>query len=328
MSTIRWGILGLGNIARGFAEGIRETEGSVLQAVASRDYVKALAFKDEFDSAIAYGSYEELLRDESVDICYVSVIHPFHYQLAKLCLEHGKPVLLEKPFAMNGHQTRELISMASARNLLLMEAMWTRYNPLIHQLKRWIDEGKIGDVHLLQAQFGYNGGEDHEQRHLNRELGGGALLDIGIYTLSITGLVFGYTPDHITHSVVLDESTSVDRSFTAILKFGQAHAQLAADVVCEYENNARIFGTRGRIEISDPFYNPEEVRFIGIDGSREVLQRNPDVNGFNYEVEEAARCLREGKLESPWQTWAETQQWMDIMDQMRKEWGVQYPGLE
>lgn len=326
MQTVRWGILGPGNIAHGFAKGIMQTEGSVLRAVASRDYGKALRFAEQFHAEIAYGTYEEILNDPEVDICYISVVHPYHADLAKLCLEHNKPILVEKPFAINGKQTGEIIEMARERGLLLMEAMWTRYSPAIQQVRHWIDEGRIGEPRLLQAQFGYDGGEDRSIRHLNRDLGGGALLDIGIYTLSMAGLVFGYEPDSIQHVVELDEITAVDRSFSALLRYGAGTAMLNASVVCEYKDEARVLGTEGQIDIPDPFYNPQEVILTRLDGTREVFGRDPMANGFNFEVAEAARCFREGLLESPWQTWAETQAWMDTMDQLRSAWGVTYPG--
>ncbi len=326
MQIIRWGILGPGNIARGFAEGIRQTDRSVLRAVASRDYGKAMAFKDEFDGEIAYGSYEELLNDPAVDICYVSVIHPYHMEVAELCLKHNKPVVLEKPFTINAKQAQHLIDLARERHLFLVEAMWTRFNPMIHQVKDWIDEGRIGKPRLLQAQFGYDGGEDKSVRHLNRDLGGGALLDIGIYTLSMAGLIFGYEPDSVQHSASVDEDTKVDRSFAAILRYGESYAQLAASVVTEFNDEARIIGTEGTIEIPDPFYNPNRIILDRLDGHHEVYTRDPSVNGFNFEVAEAARCLREGLLESPWQTWDETLAWMRMMDEFRAAWGVSYPG--
>lgn len=326
MRTVRWGILGPGTIARGFAEGIRQADGSVLRAVASRDYGKAIAFRDEFDAEIAYGSYEELVSDLSVDICYVSVINPYHYELAKLCLEHNKPVVLEKPFAINSQQAEALIELARSKQLFIMEAMWTRFNPAIHQVRQWIDEGRIGEPRLLQAQFGYDGGEDKGFRHLNRELGGGALLDVGIYTLALTGMVFGQHFRDIKSSVELDEETGVDRSFAAIVNYGHQMALLTASVVTSFKDEARILGTEGMIEIPEPFYNPDRVILTPHEGNEETYTRDPSVNGFNYEVTEAARCLREGLLESPWQTHEETLTWMRVMDQLRADWGLRYPG--
>ncbi len=328
MQTVRWGILGPGGIARGFAEGIRQTEGSELRAVASRDYNKAIRFAEEFGGQIAYGTYEELVSDPAVDICYISVINPYHASLAKLCLEHNKPVLVEKPFAMNGKESREVMELARSRGLLLMEGLWTRYNPAIQQVKHWIDEGRIGEPRLVQTRFGFNGGEDRSIRHLNRDLGGGALLDLGVYTLTIPALVFGYEPDEILHFAEIDEITGVDRSYSALLRYGTRTATMSASVVCDFRNEASIFGTEGQIDIPVPFFNPKEVILTRPDGTREVYHRDPNVNGFNFEVAEAARCLREGLLESPWQTQAETLAWMDTMDKMRAEWGVTYPGEE
>lgn len=326
MNTVRFGILGPGTIARGFAEGIRQTEGAVLRAVASRDYGKAIGFANEFDAEIAYGSYEELVLDPAVDICYVSVVHPYHAALAKLCLEHDKPVIVEKPFTINGKQSAELISLAKERGLLLMEAMWFRYNPVSQQVKRWIEAGEIGEVRMVQAQFGYDGGEDRNRRHLNRELAGGALLDVGIYTLSLAGLVLGYRPEQVLSTVVLDPVTGVDRSFAALLQYGEAVAMLNASVVCSYENEARIYGTEGEILLREPFYDSPEAVLVRQDGTKGVYTRDMSIGGFHYEVAEAARCYREGLLCSPWQTWDETQAWMDMMDHMRSTWGMTYPG--
>ena len=325
MQTIRWGILGPGTIARGFAEGIREAEGSVLRAVASRNYGKAIAFRDEFNAEIAYGTYEELVSDPAVDICYVSVINPFHYELAKLCLEHNKPVVVEKPFTINAKQAEELVELARSKQLFLMEAMWTRFNPAILQVRKWMDEGRIGDARLLQAQFGYDGGEDKSFRHLNRDLGGGALLDIGIYTLALSGMVFGHAFDEIKSTVELDEDTGVDRSFAVILRYGHRTAMLTSSVVCSFKDEARILGTEGMIEIPEPFYNPDRVILRLHDGCEEIYTRDPSVNGFNYEVSEAARCLREGLTETPLQTLEETLTWMRVMDGLRQDWGLRYP---
>lgn len=325
MQTIRWGILSPGTIARGFAQGIRQTDGSVLRAVASRDYGKSLAFKDEFDAEIAYGSYEELVNDPAVDICYISTINPFHYELAKLCLEHNKPVVVEKPFTINAKQAEALIKLAHEKNLFLMEAMWMRFNPAIHQVKQWIEEGRIGEARLLQANFGYDGGPDKTARHLNRELGGGALLDIGIYNLSLCGMIFGHAFKDIKSTVELDEEMGVDRSFATLINYGHQTAMLTASVVCSYKDEARVLGTTGVIEIPEPFYNPSRVVLRSHDGAEEVFTRDPSVNGFNYEVAEAASCLREGLKESPWQTHEETLVWMRVMDELRRDWGVRYP---
>lgn len=321
---IRWGILSTGNISKQFARGLRAVADAELLAVGSRTKASADAFGREFGAARCYGSYAELAADPDVDAIYVSTPHPFHKENTILCLEAGKAVLCEKPFAMNAKEAEEMIAIARRNKVFLMEAMWTRYLPAICEVRRLLRANAIGNVRLLQADFGFRAPFNPQSRLFAPELGGGALLDVGVYVVSFASMIFG-KPQNITGLAHLGD-TGVDELCTLVLKHdGGAMASLSAAISTTTPHEANLLGTEGRLRIHAPFFKAEKISIIRPGKSDEILNFPIAGNGYNYEAAEVGRCLREGHLESETLPLAETLEIMRSMDEARHQWGLKYP---
>ncbi len=323
----RWGILGPGGIARRFATGIQSAEGARIVAVGSRTAEGAETFAGEFDVPNRHASYEALVADPDVDVVYVAVPHPFHREAVMLALSAGKPVLCEKPFTVNAAEADELIREARARNLFLMEAMWSRFFPAMVRFRELIAEGAIGEPRQLQADFGFRAPINPEGRLFKRELGGGALLDVGVYVVSLASMIFG-EPDDITGTAHIGE-TGVDEQTVIGLRYpGGQLAQLSGAVRTATPVEATLFGTEGSLSIESPWYSPAALtlRQNGKDAQRIDL---PFVgSGFNYEAEHVGQCLRDGLTESPIMPLDETRSIIRTLDRVREPWGLRYPSDE
>ncbi len=323
--NIRWGILGTGAIAHKFADGLAVVPDAELAAVGSRAQRTADAFGDEFDVPGRHGSYESLAEDPEIDAIYVSSPHPMHHDNTLLCLKADKAVLCEKPFALNAREAESMVQCARMRNLFLMEAMWTRFLPAIAQVRQWLAEEAIGDVRLMMADFGFRAGFNPAGRLFNAELGGGALLDIGVYIVSLTSMVYGKEPSEITALADIG-STGVDEQTTMAFRYDTgAMAALSCAVRTDTPRKASILGTEGSIHIPTPFYDAETV-VLNVSGEEPVVVAPDRVeNGFKYEIEEVGRCLREGLKESPTLPLDETLAIMRTLDAVRAGIGLKYP---
>jgi predicted dehydrogenase len=258
LSPIRWGILGTGTIAQAFAQDLQRLPDAELRAIASRNLATAQVFATQFDAGKAYGSYEELVRDPDIDVVYIATPHVRHKQDALLCLAAGKAILCEKPMALNAREASEIIDLARQQQLFCMEAMWMRFMPLIQQVRQWIEAGKIGEVRSLQANFGYPVAFDPQSRFFNPELGGGALLDRGIYPISLAFYLLG-APREIAAAATLaptgvDIYTAVQLDYTS-----GASALLYTSMRQMTSNEVSIGGTTGTIKIHAPFYQPDRI---------------------------------------------------------------------
>jgi len=322
--TIRWGILGTGAIAKKFASGLAAVDDATLVAVGSRTQERAEEFGDEFTVPRRHGSYAELGADPEVDVIYVATPHPFHKECTLLCLEGGKAVLCEKPFAINARQAQQMTDCARQKGLFLMEAMWTRFLPAICKVRAWLAEGAIGEPRMLRADFGFRSGWNPEGRLLNPALGGGALLDVGVYTVALAFMVMGEQPDRI-ESVAHIGETGVDEQSAMLLGFDEGRlAALTCAVRTATPHSARIDGTEGSILIPD-FWHATEATLKA--GDREEHFEHPhEGNGYNYEAAEVGRCLRAGKLEGEIMPLDETLAIMTTLDAIRAPWGLKYPG--
>ena len=323
--TIRWGILGTGAIAHKFADALAVVPDAGLAAVGSRARHTADAFGDEFAIPGRHDSYQALVADPEVDAIYVSSPHPMHHDHTLLCLNAGKPVLCEKPFALNAREAESMIRCARDGGLFLMEAMWTRYLPAIAQVRQWLADDAIGDVRMMMADFGFRANFNPEGRLFNPDLGGGALLDIGVYIVSLASMVYGEQPSRVAALADIG-ATGVDEQTTMAFRYGSgAMAALACAVRTDTPRDARIQGTRGNIHIPTPFYDTFTAT-LNVDGEEPVTARPDRVeNGFKYEIEEAGRCLREGLLESPALPLDETLAIIRTLDAVRAEIGLKYP---
>ena len=323
---IRWGILGTGRIAKTFAEALRGTDGCACYAVASRTKEKAESFAKENGFEKAYASYAELAADPNVDIVYIATPMSSHYKDSLLCLENGRNVLCEKSLALNTAQSMEMIEAAKKRNLFFMEAMWMKCRPSFLKIKEWIAQGKIGTPEYVRADFCNHTPYNSNDRLFRADCGGGALLDMSVYTLTFATAVLGTDPEKIESTARLGRE-GVDLSNAIILKYKNgASASLLSSFEIPSLNNAVIVGSKGSILTDKWFFCCNEATLYDADGievERSVLPVR--VNGYEYEIEEANRCLREGLKESPMIPHADTIAIMKIMDECRKQWGMKYP---
>jgi predicted dehydrogenase len=322
--AIQWGLLGAGHISRKFATGLRSLPEARVGAVGSRSIERAQAFAQELGIPQAYGSYQELVQDPQVDVVYVGTRNSDHHGHCLLALRAGKPVLCEKPFCINAAQLSEMISLAREQRLFLMEAMWTRFFPLVSRLRQMLADDVIGPVRRLAVDFGFCRSVDPEGRLFNPALGGGALLDVGVYAVSLASMVFG-TPTRIAGLAQIG-ATGVDEEVGAVLAFPQGQMTvLSASIRTETTQEAAFFGSRGSIIVRAPFWRPTRLT-VAINGSNpEEVEIPYDGNGMHYEASEVMLCLREGRLESPIMPLDESLHIMKTLDQLRAQWNLHYP---
>lgn len=321
----RWGICGTGNIARQFARGLRALPDAEIAAVGSRAHETAVQFADEFGVARRHATYEALAADPDVDAVYVSSPHPCHMENTLLFLRAGKAVLCEKPLAVNRAQGERMVATARAESRFLMEAMWTRFLPALVQTRRWIAEGRIGEVRMVQADFGFRTEWDPSSRLLDPAYAGGGLLDVGCYCVSLASLVFGRQPVRISGLAHLGE-TGVDEHSAVVLGYDQGElALLASGVRTNTPQDAVIMGTEGFIRIHPPFWLSSRVSLTL--GEQEPITVDCPYagNGYNCEAAEVARCVREGRIESETMSHAESLAILETMDAIRAKWGLRYP---
>lgn len=331
---IRWGILGTGNIARKFASGLPFAENGILVAVGSRSQGAADAFGDQFNVPRRHASYEALAADPDVDAIYISTPHPYHKPNTMMCLDGGKAVLCEKPFALNVHEAQEMVAAARAKNLFLMEAMWTRFLPIVVKVRELIAAGAIGEPRMIQADFSFRTDFNPKSRLFDPQLGGGGLLDVGIYPLALASMVFGL-PSSVQGAAHLGE-TGVDEQAAMVLGYptGQL-ALLACGTRTTTPHEALIAGTEGRIKIHSPWWCGTSITFTP-EGKRtsaspfateteQVVEAAYPGNGYQYEAIEVGNCLHAGLTESPTMPLDETLQLMRTMDTLRAQWGLKYP---
>jgi predicted dehydrogenase len=321
--SVRWGIIGTGGIASAFAGDLALLDDAELAAVGSRSQASADAFAERFGAPRAHPSYEALAEDPDVDAIYVSTPHPWHHANALLAIRAGKAVLVEKPFTINAFEARELIELAQSQGTFLMEAMWARFVPHMVRVREVIASGRLGEVRSLQADHGQWFEKDAHHRLFAPELGGGALLDLGIYPVSLASMVFG-SPARIT--AVSDRAfTGVDAQTSILLQYdGGQHAVLFTTLETRTNNGASINGTQARIEIEGSFYSPHPFRIIDRDGATELVDIPHIGHGLRHEAAEVGRCLRAGLTESPVLPLAETLSIMETMDAIREQIGLRY----
>jgi predicted dehydrogenase len=322
---LRWGIIGTGGIAKKFATGLQSAPDAELVAVGSRSQESADKFANEFNIPTRHASYEALATDSNVDAVYIGTPHPYHKGNTLLCLQNYKNVLVEKPFTVNAQEAQEVIKFAREQGVFLMEAMWTRFFPAMVKLRDLIAGGAIGEVMLVQADFGFRMGTVRpEHRLFSPDFAGGALLDVGIYPISLASMIFGKQPTRIASMTNLGE-TGVDELSAVI--FGYKHNRMAiasTAIQVNTPHEARISGTEGQIYMPD-FWHPSELTLYRNGQPPQTFDLPFVGNGYNYEANEVAKCLSEGKLESDIMPLDESLGLMQTLDKIRAEWGLKYP---
>lgn len=322
---IHWGILGTGKIARAFAADLALLPDAVLHAVGSRTDERAQAFGADFDVPHRHGSYGALADDGEVDVVYVATPHPSHAADVRLCLEGGRAVLCEKPFTLNASEARALVEEARARSLFLMEAMWTRFLPAVVELRRLLQEQATGRVHLVQADLSARRAFDPAHRIYDLALGGGALLDLGVYPVSLASLILG-PPDALASTATLG-TTGVDEQSAYVLRHaGGALAVLTASVRVDGPNEAVVSGENGRLRVHAPWWHPTRLGLERADGTAETWSFPFEGSGYQFEAAHVGDCLRAGATESTVMPLDETVAIMETLDALRAPWGLTYPG--
>jgi predicted dehydrogenase len=326
--TFRWGVAGPGGIATRFAEAMRFVGDGEIAAVASRSIERADAFADRFAVPTRYGDYESLAGDPDVDVVYVATPHSRHEADTISFVEAGKHVLCEKPFALNARQARRMVDAARARGVFLMEAMWSRFLPAYRALAEVLEEGRIGEPLLVEADFGFRMPVMPEHRLFDRQLGGGALLDLGIYPVQLCSLVLG-PPDRVAADGVVGE-TGVDEQVAAVLHHaGGALGVVKAAVRVSMACAARISGSDGWIDLPPFMHCPDSITVtggLGGPGGADRIDGAYEGDGLRFQIAEVHRCLAEGLTESEVMPLDETVTIARTLDAVRARLGITYPG--
>ena len=324
MSTFKWGIIGTGGIAHAFAKDIAYLSDQVIAAVGSRNLETAESFVKTIPGARAYGSYDELINDSDIDAIYVAVPHPSHKENVIAALNAKKPVLCEKPFAVNAREAKEMVAAAKANDVALMEAMWARFLPHYAKIREIVASGVLGQITTIHADHGQRLADQNIPRLIEPSLAGGALLDLGIYPVSFAHMVLGI-PQSITASAIFTDK-GVDAQSSMILNYANgAQAVLNTNMVVQTPCTAVIAGLHGYLEVNRTFYNPTSMRLTLFDGTVTEYSSDYQGHGLREQAIEFARVVKSGAKESPILRWEDTIAIMKIMDTVRSQIGLKYP---
>lgn len=323
--AVRWGILGCGRIARKLVNSMNAVEGAEVVAAASNTPGKADAFCQEHGIGKAYKSYKKLLSDRKVDVVYIANTHNLHCVTTIAALKAGKHVLCEKPLAVNAEEARQMVEAARKNKVFLMEAMWTRFLPAIVQVRKWLEEGRIGDIKQVHASFGVPISENPRIRE--PELAGGALLDLGIYPLSFVSMVMQAKRPVAMQAFCELLETGVDASSIIHMKYpGRVMADVKCSCIHGLPNDAWIIGSTGSIHVpADMFRAEAAILKVGDEEEQKKFPLNRE-ESFSFQIEEVNQCIRDGLSESSTMPLNETILLAELMDALRAQWGVRYPG--
>jgi predicted dehydrogenase len=328
-STLRWGLIGPGNIAEQFAEALTVIPGSRLHAVAGRSKHKAEQFAQDHGVEFYYDSHLALLDDSSVDAVYIATPHRYHFEQARDCLLAGKSVLCEKPMCVNAREAHELIELSRTNGVFLMEALWTRFLPIYEVVNQWLASGKIGTVTSVNSSFGFAIGGNRSGRLFDPALAGGALLDMGVYNISMSQWVFGSNP--VGHSIEgVIGGTGVDEHSKTRLKYsGDRWSIFENSLTHKLDNALTIYGTQGRIRLDTMFWSATRATLTpfksdSVSSPPVSAVRNFRATGLEYQIESAQRCIQSGLIECPEISHANTLDTMKVMDALRNDLGLIY----
>ena len=322
---MKLGILGAGGIASTMAKTVAGMEDVEAYAVAARDLERARVFAQKYEVKKAYGSYEEMLADDEVELVYIATPHSHHYLHAKMCLEAGKNVLCEKAFTVNAEQAQKLFDLAKEKKLLITEAIWTRYMPSRKMINHIIESGVIGEVTAVTANLSYT--ISHVERIRKPELAGGALLDVGVYPINFASMVLGDKVKDVKATAIFQNGVDILDSIAMVFE-GDRMATLQCGAREISDRMGSIFGTRGYMQVQN-INNPEKITVFDTDHKEVASYVVPEqISGYEYEVESCMKAIQEGKLECPEMPHAETIRIMKILDDIRKSWNYEIPWIE
>ena len=320
---IKWGIIGLGNIANKFAHDINLHSDSILYGVASRNIEKAENFKEKHNAVRAFGSYEELAKCADIDVIYIATPHVFHYENTMMCLREGKSVICEKPMSMNSRQSKEMIDLAKSKNLFLMEALWTRFIPATIKVLELIKNNEIGEIITIKSDFGFNAKSRTKNRLFENKLGGGSLLDIGIYPIFMSLILLGIPENFVASAIINDDN--IDTNFNATFNYGNnVEAFLESTFEEQTPIETLIIGEKGIIKLHNPFHFSEKITLSRIGSPDEVFDLSYVGNGYYHEIEEVVNCLKSGKTESEKLPLSFSLSLISLLDEIRKDIGLKY----
>ena len=319
---INWGIIGAGNIAAKFASDLQMISGAKLYGIASRNLEKAKTFGLEFKSDVAYGSYDQLAADPNIDAIYIATPHTFHKAHTLLCLNHNKPVLCEKPFAMDLEDVKEMISLSKRNNTLLMEALWTAFLPHFQYVQDVLNKEHFGKLIQVEADFGFHPDYDENSRLVDKALGGGSLLDIGIYPIFVALSTLG-EPDTIEAKAKFYH-TGADSECRVTFQYNSAKALLKSTLLEETKTEAIFKCEHGKIKINGRFHEPSTVTLIDQNGNSELKKFDCNTIGYSYEIEHFNQLIRDGKTESDIMTFDRSIQLIKTLDRVRRSIGLEY----
>ena len=323
INRIKWGIVGLGKMARTFAQDLQRVEEAEIYGVASRSEDKAKAFAADFNATKHFGSYEDLAADPDIHIVYVATPHVFHFNITMMCLKQGKHVLCEKPMGMHAGQVQTLIAEARKRNLFLMEGIWTRFMPATVLMLDLIGKGTIGDIISVRADFGFKGNPDPKARLYNKGLGGGSLLDIGIYPVYLSMLLLG-APNAIK-AMARMSSTGVDIFCGMLMDFqGGGKAILDSTFETQTPTEALIYGNKGMLKMHADFHHSRRISTYNDGRLLETYEVDYPGNGYMHEIEEVHTCLSLNLQESPKLPLKTSLQLITTLDRVREQIGLEY----
>lgn len=320
--TINWGIVGLGNIAHKFAEDLSLISEANLLAVASRTEEKAKAFASLFSAEKYYASYMDLFEDPEIDIVYIATPHHLHTELSIKAMQAGKHVLCEKPLAMRRDDALSMIDASKENNKFFMEAFWTRFNPSLKEVLQKVKEGEIGEVTYINADFAFFVDTPKSERLVDLKLGGGTLLDIGVYPLFLSYVILGMPESILAKSKFYD--SGADKQTSMILDYPRAHAVLHSSFMSSSKMTATISGTKGRIHLHPTWHETHSYSIVK-DGQEEEFSLPLNGRGYTYEIEECHKCLNLDVIESDLWSHNDSLNLITIVDTIKKQIGLEFP---
>lgn len=298
MMNVRFGIIGLGNISRRFATVLNTVENVELMAVASSSRKRSKTFAEEFKATKSYEGYQSLAEDDEVDVVYIGLIHNLHYEVAKMCMENGKGVICEKPLVLTRKEAESLAKLSKDKNVLLMEAMWSRFIPTFQKAKEWVASGKIGTVKLVDVSFCFNFPYDPKHRLYNPDMAGGSLYDGGVYPIEFATGILGDYPIEVKGVATMSPSGVDDFVAMSLLFKNGILANLSCGLTAETNRDGKIYGSEGYIIVYDFLGAKKCERYNKAHELEEVFEMEFE-DGFSYQIEHFAQLFRDGKIESP-----------------------------
>lgn len=322
MKDIKWGIVGPGKIAAKFANDLNLVDGARIEAVASRNQERAQSFANTFIANQVFDSYEKLFQSE-VDVIYIATPHVFHKDLTIRAMKNGKHVLCEKPLGVNRAEVEEMLQVSRENNVFLMEALWSRFNPTIVDIKTKIQKGLIGNIGYINADFAFYAMDwDADSRLLNPDLAGGSLLDIGIYPVFLSYLLLGMPKSILSNAKVLENG--LETQVSMIFEYEDAHAVLYSGLSHKSRMSAEIAGEKGNFFLDSRWHEANGYSQL-IEGTHQKIDLPKKGNGYTHEIEEVHKCLIQGKLESDLWSHSDSKNLISLLDKIRNQTGIRFP---